>query len=141
MARKKDPTYKKIDLIAKVVEMTTSGVPQPDIIDWLMSEGECKIDYVYQILRASKPIIIDTLKEMATNRLEETIIKMERMYQDALIIKDRKLALDIQKEINKISGLHSQKIDVTTNGETLNNITVVRLIEKKGDEDDKAKEE
>jgi hypothetical protein len=142
MARKKEPKYKKIDLIAKVVELTTSGVPQPQIIDWLIKEGECKIDYVYQVLKAAKPIILDTLKDIATNRLEETIVKMERMYQEALIGKDKKLALDIQKEINKISGLHNQKIDVTTNGESLNNITTIKLIEiKKDNEDDKIEKE
>lgn len=142
MARKKEPKYKKIDLITKVVDMTTSGIPQPEIIDWLMSEGECKIDYSYQVLKDAKPIILNTLKDIAMGRLEETIIKMERMYQDALIIKDKKLALDIQKEINKISGLHNQKIDLTTNGESINNITTIRLIEiKKDDEDDKIKEE
>lgn len=142
MARKKEPKYKKIDLIAKVVEMTSSGIPQPEIKDWLMSEGECKIDYVYQILTAAKPIILDTLKGIAADRLEETIVKMERMQQEAIDLKDRKLAVDIQKEINKISGLHSQKIDVTTNGESISQITTIKLIEiKKDDDDDKTKEE
>ncbi len=142
MARKKEPKYKKIDLITKVVDMTTSGIPQPEIIDWLMSEGECKIDYSYQVLKDAKPIILNTLKDIAMGRLEETIIKMERMYQDALIIKDKKLALDIQKEINKISGLHNQKIDLTTNGESINNITTIRLVEiKKDNEDDKTETE
>lgn len=135
MARKKAPKYKKIDLISKVVEMTTSGVSQPEIKDWLMSEGECKIDYVYQILRSAKPIILDTLKDIATNRLEETIVKMEKMQQDALNDKDKKLAVDIQKEINKISGLHQQKIDVTTNGENINTISIIKLIEVKKDDE------
>jgi hypothetical protein len=131
MARKKAPKYKKIDLISKVVEMTTSGISQPEIKDWLMSEGDCKIDYVYQILKAAKPIILDTLKDIAIDRLEETIVKMEKMQQDALNDKDKKLAVDIQKEINKISGLHQQKIDVTTNGEKINQISVIKLIEVK----------
>jgi hypothetical protein len=41
------------------------------------------------------------------------------------------LAVDIKKEINKISGLHHQKIDVTTNGEKINQISVIKLIEVK----------
>lgn len=132
--RKKNPKYKKIDLITKVVEMTTSGVSQPEIKDWLMSEGDCKIDYVYQILKAAKPIILDTLKDIAIDRLEETIVKMEKMQQDALNDKDKKLAVDIQKEINKISGLHSQKVDITTNGENINQISIIRMIEIKKDD-------
>lgn len=141
MARKKEPKYKKIDLINKIVQMSTSGWSQPDILDWLNSEGEVQISYSYELLRQAKPIILDTLKDIAKDRLEETIVKMERMYQDALIIKDKKLALDIQKEINKISGLHNQKIDVTTNGESIN-ITTIKLIEiKKENDDDKTDKE
>jgi hypothetical protein len=121
--------------------MSTSGWSQPDILDWLNSEGEVQISYSYELLRQAKPIILDTLKDIAKDRLEETIVKMERMYQDALIIKDKKLALDIQKEINKISGLHNQKIDVTTNGESIN-ITTIKLIEiKKENDDDKTDKE
>jgi hypothetical protein len=142
MARKKEPKYKKIDLITKVVEMTTSGISQPEVKRWLMEEGECKIDYVYQVLNDAKPIILETLKGIASDRLEETIIKMEQMQQEAIDLKDRKLAVEIQKEINKISGLHSQKIDVTSNGESINNITTIKLIEiKKESDDDKIEEE
>ena len=141
MARKKEPKYKKIDLINKIVEMSTSGSSQPDILDWLSKEGQVQMSYSYELLRQAKPIILDALKDIAKDRLEETIVKMERMYQDALIIKDKKLALDIQKEINKISGLHNQKIDVTTNGESIN-ITTIKLIEiKKENDDDKIEEE
>lgn len=142
MARKKEPKYKKIDLISKVVEMTTSGIAQPIVKEWLMNEGECKIDYVYQVLNDAKPIILDILKGIAADRLEETIVKMERMQQEAADLKDRKMVVDIQKEINKISGLHNQKIDLTTNGESINNITTIKLIEiKKEDNNDKTEEE
>jgi hypothetical protein len=139
MARKKEPKYKKIDLINKIVQMSTSGWSQPDILDWLNNEGEVQISYSYELLRQAKPIILDTLKDIAKDRLEETIVKMERMYQDALNIKDKKLALDIQKEINKIAGLHNhkQEVDVTTGGDK---ITMIRLVEKNNNEDDKSKD-
>lgn len=142
MARKKEPKYKKIDLIAKVVEMTTSGIAQPEVKQWLMEEGGCKIDYVYQVLNDAKPIILETLRDISKDRLEITIIEMEQMYLDAKIAKDNKLALEIRKEINKISGLHNQKIDVTTNGENINQVSIVKLIEiKKEDKNDKTKGE
>jgi hypothetical protein len=139
MARKKEPKYKKIDLINKIVQMSTSGCSQPDILDWLNNEGEVQISYSYELLRQAKPIILATLKDIAKDRLEETIVKMERMYQDALLAKDKKLALDIQKEINKIAGLHNhkQEVDVTTGGEK---ITMIRLVEKNGNDDDKSKD-
>ena len=144
MARKKDPKYKKIDLINKVVEMTCSGTSQPDVIKWLMSDGECQISYCYELLREAKPIILDVLKDISKDRLEQTITKMENLYQKVETSGDRKLAVEIQKEINKISGLHNhkQEIDHTTNGKDMNTISVIKLIEIKNenDKDDKIEE-
>jgi hypothetical protein len=140
--RKKDPKYKKIDLITKVVEMICNGISQYEVIDWLSSEGECKITYCYDILKEAKPIIMDALKDISKDRLEATIVELEKMMAEAKGIGDKKLALDIKKEINKIAGLHNQKIDITTGGEKLNQISVIKLIEyKKNDSDDKTKEE
>jgi len=53
--------------------------------------------------------------------LEETIAEMEQQYHEALKDKDKRLANDIRKEINKISGLHNQqqKLDITSNGESI----------------------
>ena len=140
--RKKDPKYKKIDLINKVVEMICNGTSQYEMIDWLSSEGECGTTYCYDILKEAKPIIMEALKDISKDRLEATIVELEKMFIEAKGTGDKKLALDIKKEINKISGLHNQKIDITTGGEKLNQISVIKLIEyKKNDSDDKTKED
>jgi hypothetical protein len=142
MARKKDPKYKKIDLINKIVQMSCNGISQPEVIQWLQSEGECQISYTYELLREAKPIILDTLRDISKDRLETTIRELEQMYLDAKLSDDKKLALDIKKEINKIAGLHNQKIDITTGGEKLNQISVIKLIEyKKNEDDDKTEKE
>ena len=100
MARKKDPKYKKIDLINKIVQMSCNGISQPEVIQWLQSEGECQISYTYELLREAKPIILDTLRDISKDRLETTIRELEQMYLDAKLSDDKKLALDIKKEIN-----------------------------------------
>ena len=63
--RKKDPKYKKIDLINKVVEMICNGTSQYEMIDWLSSEGECGTTYCYDILKEAKQIIIEALKDIS----------------------------------------------------------------------------
>lgn len=136
MARKRDPKYKKIDLINKIVEMSCSGISQPEILVWLKSEGECQLSYSYELLREAKPIILETLKDISKDRLETTIRELEQMKMDAKLSGDKKLAIEIQKEINKISGLHNQKIDVTTNGESINQISVIKMIEVKKENDE-----
>lgn len=133
--RKKDPKYKKIDLINKIVEMSCSGISQPEILKWLQSDGDCKISYSYELLRESKPIILETLKDISKDRLETTIMELEQMKLEAKGFGDKKLALDIQKEINKISGLYQERIDVTSKDEKLNSeIKIIFLDGDKGDE-------
>jgi hypothetical protein len=123
--RKVNATYKKIDLINMIVNWVSTGVPQNDIINNLV-ELEYSVVYAYQLIAEAKPIVYAALKDISEGRLVETIAKMEKMYSET---KDKKLRLEIQKEINKISGLHSQKVDVTTNGQNINNIEVIKLIE------------
>jgi hypothetical protein len=135
MSRKRDPKYKKIDLINKIVEMSCSGISQPEILLWLQSEGDCKISYSYELLREAKPIILETLKDISKDRLETTIRELEQMKLEAKGLGDKKLQLDIQKEINKISGLYQERIDVTSKDEKLTNeIKVVFVNGDKGNE-------
>jgi hypothetical protein len=133
--RKKNPKYKKQDLINTIVEKSCKGVLQPEIINWLMTEGECKISYCYDLLRESKPIIQDTLKDLSKDRLEKTIADLEQMMWEAKKAGDKKLALEIYKEINKITGMGTQKVDITTGGDKINQISVIRLIEIKNEND------
>jgi hypothetical protein len=132
--RKKDPKYKKIDLINKIVEMSCSGISQPEILVWLQDEGDCKISYCYDLLREAKPLILDVLKDISKERLEVTIRELEQMKWEAKGTGDKKLALDIQKEINKVSGLYQEKVDITTGGEKIDNqIKIIFLDGNKGD--------
>ena len=135
MARKKTPTHKKDDLIKIIIERFASGVPQARVVQEIIDMGY-STPYFYDLYREAKPLIQETLKGIAENRLETTIIEMENQYQQSLINGDRRLANEIRKEINKISGLHQQKIDVTTNGEKINEISVIKLIEIKNNENE-----
>lgn len=138
MGRKIKPKYKKDDLITMIVDKVTSGIPQAQIVADIKSLGY-STTYFYELFREAKPIFQAALQGIAENRLESTIAEMEEQYKLALETGDRRLANDIRKEINKISGLHQQKIDVTTNGDSINNISIIKIIEiQKEDDDTKA---
>lgn len=132
MARKKNSEIKKPDLIKKIVEWVGDGVGQSEMIQRIKDMGYC-IQYAYQLLNEAKPLINEMLKDLGTERLNITITKLEGLYREAN--GDRRLQLEIQKEINKISGLHQQKVDITTDGEKINNIQIIKLIEIKNNED------
>lgn len=139
MARKIDPKYKKQDLINKVVEMACKGITQPEQLNWLQTEGGIGISMAYDILREAKPIINNTLSELYKDDRDRTIRELENDAHSATKAKQYKLAFEIKKQIHKIKGLDTQKIDVTTDGQSINNIQVIKLIEIKKDEnDDKA---
>jgi hypothetical protein len=136
MARKIKPKYKKDDLIKIIVDKVCEGIPQAQIKKLIMGLDNYSAVYFYELYRDAKPIFREALKGVAENRLESTIEEMEVQYQGALSDGDRRLANEIRKEINKISGLHQQKVDITTQGEKINNIEVIKIIEIKNNEDE-----
>ena len=140
MPRKKKPTYKKDDLINMIVEWATSGVSSPEIRQKILKLGY-QTSYYYTLYNEAKPIIRETLMDLAKDRLEETISVMEEQYRLALEEGERRLANDIRKEINKISGLHEQKIDITSKGDKINNIEVIKIIEVKNEDNEDTKTE
>lgn len=140
MPRKKKPTYKKDDLINMIVEWATSGVSSPEIRQKILKLGY-QTSYYYTLYNEAKPIIRETLMDLAKDRLEETISVMEEQYRLSLEEGERRLANDIRKEINRISGLHEQKIDITSKGDKINNIEVIKIIEVKNEDNEDTKTE
>jgi hypothetical protein len=59
---------------------------------------------------------------------------MENMLQKALGTGENKLALDILKELNKVNQLYVEKIDVTSGGDKIKNITF-EIINKKSEDE------
>ena len=135
MPRKKKPTYKKDDLIKMIVEWATSGISSPEIRQKILKLGY-QTSYYYTLYNEAKPIIRETLMDLAKDRLEETISVMEEQYRLSLEEGERRLANDIRKEINRISGLHEQKIDITSKGDKINKIEVIKIIEIKNEDDE-----
>jgi hypothetical protein len=128
MARKTNPEYKKEDLIKMVVEWTAKGVTRARQIQYIQELGY-GIDYAYQVFKDAKPLINEMLKDIGKDILEETISELRRMKLEAEDAEDANLALQIQKEINKIAGLYTEKVDVTTNGKAIENISVIKMVE------------
>ena len=135
--RKKNPKYKKDDLIKMIVDWSISGLTVNIIKNNILELGY-EYTYFYDLYKCAKVIINQALVGLSKDRLEITIVEMELQYSNALIAGENKLALEIKKEINKISGLHIQKqeVDITSKGDKINSIEVIRIIEIKNDKKD-----
>ena len=138
MPRKKQPKFKKDDLIKMIVEWSMDGVSQPEIKRNIIDLGY-QISYFYTLYNEAKPIIQETLKDFSLQTIDATITEMKEMRYRAEQEGDSRLALDIQKEINKISGHHQQKIDITSKGDKINQIEIIKIIEVKNEEDEETK--
>jgi hypothetical protein len=128
MARHKNPLYKKEDLLRMIVEWKAEGQMHNTIIAKI-KELNYSIDYAYALLREAKPLIMETLKDIAKDRIETTITELETLKHEASIAEDLNLVLQIQKEINKISGLHKENLDITSDGKAIENIQVIKITE------------
>jgi valyl-tRNA synthetase len=69
MARHKDPEFKKEDLLRMIVEWKAEGQMHNTVIANIKELGY-SIDYAYALLREAKPLIMETLKDLAKDRIE-----------------------------------------------------------------------
>jgi len=128
MARHTNPEYKKDDLIKMVVEWTGKGITRARQVRNIEDLGY-GIDYAYQVLRDAKPLINELLKDIGKDMFEQTIAELDRMKLQAENAGDLALANNIFKERNRIIGLYQDRIDLTTNGNAIENISVIKLVE------------
>jgi hypothetical protein len=127
--------YKKEDIIDAIVKMRIEkGASTKTIIqEFLMSELGYKQSYSYELLQEARVKIVSLYDTQNKQLANEALGHLESMYEDAIKSKNSKLALEIRKEISKLTGLYAaEKVDITSNGK---DITEIKLIQIKSKED------
>lgn len=97
-----------------------------DMTDFVMTQFGYKQSYAYELVRDARNKIADIYKNWNENLLDQTIGDLEQQKRQAEKDGNRKLVLEITKEINKISGLYVERVDVTGNIE--HSINVIKII-------------
>lgn len=128
--------WKKEDIIDAIVKMRIEkGSSTKTIIQgFLMEELGYKQSYAYELLREAREKIVKIYDTQNKKLANEALGQLESMYEDCIKSKNIKLALEIKKEINKLTGAYAaDKVDITSGG---NAITEIKLIQvNKKDED------
>lgn len=125
-------TFKRQDIVQSIVKMRLEdGASSKTILkDFLQDQLGYKQSMAYTLYKEAREAIEDLYKESCFAKIEEAYGRLEALYEDSISKGERKLALDIQKEINKLSGFHSEKVDITSGGDKLGPteiaITIVR---------------
>lgn len=125
--------YKKEDIIDSVVKMRIEkGASSKTIInDFLMGQLGYKISYAYQLYALARQKIVELYSVQNTELANEALGQLESMYEDAIKKNNLKTALEIRKEMSKLTGLYAaQKIDIS--GITIPQ--VIKIIEIKNEE-------
>jgi len=100
------------------------------ILSYFKKEYDINQTRVYEFLKETREIVGDMYNKNNDKVLEETIIMLENMREKSYMNGNDKLALEIQKELNKINQLHIQKVEVSG----LENI-IVEIVNPKKEED------
>ena len=127
--------YKKEDIIDAIVKMRIEkGASTKTIIqEFLMGELGYKQSYSYDLLQEARVKIVSLYDTQNKQLANEALGHLESMYEDAIKSKNSKLALEIRKEISKLTGLYAAaKVDITSGGEV---ITEIKLIQIKSKDD------
>ena len=108
--------YKKEDIIDAVVKMRIEkGASSKTIIqEFLMAQLGYKISYSYVIYQEARQKIVELYNTQNHELANEALGQLESMLEDALRQKNMKLALEVRKEMSKLTGLYSpEKIDLS----------------------------
>jgi hypothetical protein len=132
--------YKKEDIIDAIVKMRIEkGSSTKTIIqEFLMGQLGYKISYSYTLLQEAREKIVSLYNTQNKELANEALGHLESLYEDAIKGKNMKLALEIRKEISKLTGLYAaQKVDITSGGEAITEIKLIQVNKKEDLDNDK----
>lgn len=100
------------------------------MVKHLMDKWKYGIARSYELVREMKAKIGETYSEVNKNVLEDTVEFLEQMKAECVKVGNLKLALEWQKEIDKVQQLHIQKLEIDAK-----NIEGINITIKKNDSD------
>ena len=90
------------------------------LLDYLKEEHGLEQTRSYELIKEMKAAVGKTYAEANKNLLEDAVEFMESMKAEAVSEKNHKMALEWQKEIDKVQQLHVQKLQLEGNNITIN---------------------
>lgn len=97
----------------------TRGWSRQMIVNHLKEEYGLELSRAYEYIREMMAEVGRAYDNTNPNALEDAIEYMEKMKTTAHGQGNHKLALEWQKELNKVQQLYIQKIDITSGGEKI----------------------
>lgn len=114
--------YDRELLIRKIADMRIKSASTLNILNYLQDDvGMCK-SVAYDILQDAQKYIIEITDDDFEASYREAVQQIEQQMDNCKYKKDW---IALRQELNKLKGLHkAQRVDVTTKGQSLNEIVV-----------------
>ena len=98
------PTYDRDYLVKKIAMMRIKGKSTYFILEFLQNEVKMGQTTAYEVLRDAQKVINEMQLTEIETAFNEAIAQLEELYEST---SDKKLRLEIRKEISKMRGLYA----------------------------------
>lgn len=108
------------EVIEEIIDLRVKkGYSSTSIVKYLKYTYDINQSRAYELIREARELLGEIYLKVNETALEESIMLLENMREQEIRNTNNKLALEIQKELNKINQLYIKKIDITSGGEKI----------------------
>jgi hypothetical protein len=120
------------EIILEIINLRVKkGYSINSLLKHLMSTYDYSQARGYQLIAAAREEMGKAFEKYYDNRLKDSVMQLEAMLQTSLEEKNLRQGLEILKEINKVSQLYQEKLDITSGGEPI----TIKIIKDVGNTD------
>ncbi len=103
---------KKSDIVEELIKLRLEqNWSTHSLVEYTKEKYGYKQTYAYEIIKDVRDYMASLQKDWAFNALEQQLTELENQLERAKQFNERKLILDITKEINKLKGLYVEKVE------------------------------
>lgn len=110
-------------VIVEIIELRTkAGYSSTSLVQHLKDKYDINTTRAYELIKEAREIMGKVYDEINVDAIKDSVLFMENLRQKVLGAGNDKLALEIQKELNRVQQLYIQKMELTSNQPIIINI-------------------
>ena len=104
-------------VISELIELRyRKGYSGPSLVDYLREKYDIQQSRAYELIKEAQVQAGETYNQVNTDAIKQSILFMENLRQDSLKGGNSKLALEVQKELNKVNQLYLERQEIKITG-------------------------
>jgi hypothetical protein len=104
----------KEQLLSELADLRVrQGYSKRSLVEYVMANYPVKERMAYKIVKESAERLGEAYNNMVGDAFSDAIMVLENMRQEAIQSGQMKIALDIQKELNRVNQLYVEKQEIT----------------------------